>query len=1417
MMPAAKHFDPVLGVDIHIVQPPGPVPPVPIPHPFVGMLLDVMDYLPFVGATVFVAGMPRAQAGTAGKNVPPHIPIGGMFIKWPGNECEMFMGSATVEVDGDAFSHLGLPVLSCQDIGVPPPPRLKRQSRVRSLVLPTSVVLAIPTGVFVGGPPTISIMALAMRAGMAKAGRLFKKFRAARKAKKAQKAKPKAKASGTSKGNAPCGTDAHPVDVVTGACVDTLVDYRREDGSAFHWTRHYDSSWSGVPAVMGRGFRHGFEMSLVRIPGGLRFTSDTGEVTDFELEPGQERGAGGVALAGGFILRILGPAEWEVIEPRERILRFRSLFPGGGGVLSEVREGGRLLDLGYDGQGRLQFIRDGAGTVFPVEHDAAGRIVAVHEGPPPGSQGAPRTLLRFEYDADGCLSTVRDALGHVATYGYEAGRLTRMRDRRGYYFHYIYDADGRVVHTTGEDGLWNARFEYLPEARMTVVHYGDGGTWTKFHDESGMVTDVVHPDGGLLVRRMGEDGRVAEEVDQDGEVSTWQYDGTGALEGVRDSLGRLRPPPWIDPEVPDYDAPDPPLTAAEREYGGKMAPDGPTPGRIPARLLPELPEGARDALGLTRFTGGLPRPQVVLDEMGRRSRVEYPDGTAESWTRDPEGNWIQFTDRDGSVHRRSYRSWNLLQAEADPLGQVSRYEHSLRGQITRFTDPGGTMTEFTRDAQERIVAVQRAGEVRESYRWSPAGRFLEMADAGGRVRVRDVLTPSGLAAQRICADGGGHASGYDESGRVVLAASGDVVVRRAFEPLGRHTLDQVGGDKVEHLFDWEGVASTTVLGSFLTRYDYRGAWEWDVTDPTGAVHTVRIHPEGLGIRRLSSGRVEVAHFGEGGRCLGKHLADVAGGRPWTRVFIHSGTGRLLEVRDSAEGVTRYAWDAAHRLVGEATPSGEVRQIRLDAAGNVLALPGHPQARIGPGNRLEARGGERFEYDLRHNLSARTGPSGTIRYVRDDEDRLVRIEGGAGGVWEAGYDPFGRRLWKARAGERTEFVWDGDRLAAERDPDGRLRVYVYPDERSMVPLLFVDYPDAKADPATGERRFVFTNQIGVPVRVEDDAGDVLWAAEVEPYGAVRIAPGARVELNLRFPGHYFDPETGLHYNRFRYYSPELGRYLESDPIGLAGGDNVYAYPANPLVEVDVLGLSCKDPAGKTRRGREKPNGKAENPFHSDARAKHQDVGELSHSVGMKPNHVKALQHRAASQGERIIIRASNPESLKWHNGTYDGLPCVAKPVTVKHKTAKPPDPHAGLVKYEAGADPPPKGFRWDENGVMRDPNGSAVHGDYDLQGVYRSDRTGVNTNDEAFTRKLNLEVCPEHPQFKHGANDDYWPILDKEGKPTTITGGDRPGRNPEADESFLVVEPNGTAKRIDGTHNLQRYYEDVGIDWPYPPY
>jgi RHS repeat-associated protein len=98
---------------------------------------------------------------------------------------------------------------------------------------------------------------------------------------------------------------------------------------------------------------------------------------------------------------------------------------------------------------------------------------------------------------------------------------------------------------------------------------------------------------------------------------------------------------------------------------------------------------------------------------------------------------------------------------------------------------------------------------------------------------------------------------------------------------------------------------------------------------------------------------------------------------------------------------------------------------------------------------------------------------------------------------------------------------------------------------------------------------------MPIRVEDAKGNVVWRAEhIDAYGVVEVAPGSSVVLRLRFAGHFLDEHTGLFYNRFRDYEPSLGRYLQPDPIDLRGGINLYAYPANPVVDVDLRGLIHK---------------------------------------------------------------------------------------------------------------------------------------------------------------------------------------------------------------------------------------------------
>ncbi|NJK31663.1 MAG: RHS repeat-associated core domain-containing protein, partial [Deltaproteobacteria bacterium] len=145
-----------------------------------------------------------------------------------------------------------------------------------------------------------------------------------------------------------------------------------------------------------------------------------------------------------------------------------------------------------------------------------------------------------------------------------------------------------------------------------------------------------------------------------------------------------------------------------------------------------------------------------------------------------------------------------------------------------------------------------------------------------------------------------------------------------------------------------------------------------------------------------------------------------------------------------------------------------------------------------------------------------------------------------------------RLWTELDGARREFYWDGDRLAAELDPAVACASNLYAGHDALAPLAFVDYANRDAEPETGKLYHVFCDGAGMPLHIEDDRGEIVWwASRIDPWGKIEVHESASIEYNLRWPGHYYDANTGLHYNRYRYYDPRLGRYLSPDPIGYRG--------------------------------------------------------------------------------------------------------------------------------------------------------------------------------------------------------------------------------------------------------------------------
>jgi len=181
-----------------------------------------------------------------------------------------------------------------------------------------------------------------------------------------------------------------------------------------------------------------------------------------------------------------------------------------------------------------------------------------------------------------------------------------------------------------------------------------------------------------------------------------------------------------------------------------------------------------------------------------------------------------------------------------------------------------------------------------------------------------------------------------------------------------------------------------------------------------------------------------------------------------------------------------------------------------------------------------------------------------------------------------YDALGRRIEKTFEGKSTQWVWDGNTPLHEWtqaqtketytiDNQGEIKATVPDDlttwvfeENSFVPM-------AKIKGA--ETYSIITDYLGTPAEMYDDKGKRVWACELDIYGKVRTLEGKAEDCPFRYQGQYEDVETGLYYNRFRYYSADEGGYISQDPIGLEGNNpNLYAYVSDTNDYIDVFGLS-----------------------------------------------------------------------------------------------------------------------------------------------------------------------------------------------------------------------------------------------------
>ena len=176
-----------------------------------------------------------------------------------------------------------------------------------------------------------------------------------------------------------------------------------------------------------------------------------------------------------------------------------------------------------------------------------------------------------------------------------------------------------------------------------------------------------------------------------------------------------------------------------------------------------------------------------------------------------------------------------------------------------------------------------------------------------------------------------------------------------------------------------------------------------------------------------------------------------------------------------------------------------------------------------------------------------------------------------------YDALGRRIEKAFGNILTKWLWDGNVPLHEwkeyhiHDYKKDRGEFVRVEKQAAITWIFEEgtfVPVAKLT-ANGNQSIV-TNYMGTPEAMYNSSGEQIWSCDLDSYGRVRKHSGNLCDCPWRYQGQYEDEETGLYYNRFRYYSPETGEYISQDPIGLTGGLYLYGYDCDLNIWIDIFG-------------------------------------------------------------------------------------------------------------------------------------------------------------------------------------------------------------------------------------------------------
>ena len=595
-------------------------------------------------------------------------------------------------------------------------------------------------------------------------------------------------------------------------------------------------------------------------------------------------------------------------------------------------------------------------------------------------------------------------------------------------------------------------------------------------------------------------------------------------------------------------------------------------------------------------------------------------GNVTAYAYDDADNLIHIEEADGNVHNLVYdASGNLVKAsdllhdvefDYGPLGTLTgrrqfgrhvRFGYDSELQLREIINEGGECYSFRLDGLGRVVEETGFDGLQRKYLRDGAGRVIRVVRPEGR-QTEYEYDGVGNILQETQHDGRTSRFAYDEDGRLLRAENKEIKVAFKHDLGGRIVKETQGGHCIMRKYDRTGrhVHTESSLGASI---DYSHDKDGNLSEMNSGGWSARWQRDRVGLeteRELTGGVHVKTHHDS----LGRETYKSVGARnveQFRRSYTWGIGNRLHATEDGLTGRrVRYDYDEFDNLLSAEYKQGnDVERIyRIpDRIGNLFETREKDDRKYGTGSRLAEDRDYFYHYDCEGNLVFKefrtldwAGVSVPLggqkahleeelgitfrafgagwRYDWQSDGMLSRVVRPDGKEVSFEYDALGRRTEKTYEGVATHFVWDGNVPLHEWQ-----EVSSDTEKTNITTWLFEQntfIPAAKLA-ANGESFSIVSDYLGTPLQAFDNNGNKVWEQELDIFGRKRTGNNNSSFIPFKYQGQYEDIETGLYYNRFRYYDSCTGNYISQDPIGLAGGNpTLYAYVKATTCYLDIFG-------------------------------------------------------------------------------------------------------------------------------------------------------------------------------------------------------------------------------------------------------